>query len=71
MVSGETRDDATIVGRPAVGWAMTSSGRLSASSQPGDLSETYPFSIKDRVELDDALKYGSRGVEGADRRVHR
>ena len=24
------------------------------------LSETYPFSIKDRVALDDALKYGSR-----------
>jgi Domain of unknown function (DUF5130) len=43
-----------------VGWAVTNSGRLSGVTEPGALSETYPFSIKDRVELDDALKYGSR-----------
>ena len=42
------------------GWAVTYSGRLSGVTEPGALSETYPFSIKDRVELDDALKYGSR-----------
>ena len=42
------------------GWAVTSSGRLSGVTEPGALSEDYPFSIKDRVELDDALKYGSR-----------
>jgi hypothetical protein len=43
-----------------VGWAVTNSGRLSGVTEPGALSETYPFSIKERVELDDALKYGSR-----------
>src|SRR6478609_2697245 len=42
------------------GWAVTSSGRLSGVVEPGTLSETYPFSIKERVELDEALKYGSR-----------
>jgi Domain of unknown function (DUF5130) len=42
------------------GWVLTSSGRLSGVTEPGDLSETYPFSIKDRVALDEALKYGSR-----------
>lgn len=42
------------------GWAVTSSGRLSGVTEPGEPSETYPFSIKDRVALDDALKYGSR-----------
>jgi Domain of unknown function (DUF5130) len=42
------------------GWAVTSSGRLSGVAEPGEPSETYPFSIKDRVALDDALKYGSR-----------
>lgn len=42
------------------GWAVTSSGRLSGVNEPGVLSEDYPFSIKDRVALDDALKYGSR-----------
>ncbi len=47
-------------GSPQYGWAVTSSGRLSGVTEPGELSETYPFSIKDRVALDDALKYGSR-----------
>ncbi|MBI3217660.1 MAG: DUF5130 domain-containing protein [Mycobacterium sp.] len=42
------------------GWAVTSSGRVSGVTEPGELSEDYPFSIKDRVALDDALKYGSR-----------
>lgn len=42
------------------GWVVTSSGRVSGVTDPGVLSETYPFSIKDRVALDDALKYGSR-----------
>ncbi len=42
------------------GWAVTSSGRLSGVTEPGYPSEDYPFSIKDRVALDDALKYGSR-----------
>jgi hypothetical protein len=42
------------------GSAVTSSGRISGVTEPGALSEDYPFSIKDRVALDDALKYGSR-----------
>ena len=42
------------------GWALTSSGRVSGVTEPGELSESYPFSIKDRVELDEALKWGSR-----------
>jgi hypothetical protein len=45
------------------GWAETYSGRLSGVTEPGALSETYPFSIKERVELDDALKYGSRASQ--------
>jgi Domain of unknown function (DUF5130) len=42
------------------GWAMTSSGRVSGVTEPGELSEHYPFSIAERVELDEALKWGSR-----------
>jgi len=42
------------------GWAVTSSGRLSGVTEPGELSVQYPFPTKDLVELDDALKYGSR-----------
>ncbi len=62
MASGEVRSDvATIVEEDLpIGWALTYSGRLSGVIEPGTVSETYPFSIKDRVELDDALKYGSR-----------
>ena len=62
MASGETRDEiATIVAEDLpIGWAVTYSGRLSGVTEPGTVSETYPFSIKERVELDDALKYGSR-----------
>jgi hypothetical protein len=43
------------------GSALTYSGRISAVTEPGELSEHYPFSIKERVELDEALKWGSRG----------
>lgn len=43
-----------------VGWAVTSSGRLSGVTEPGHLSVNYPFPTKDLVALDDALKYGSR-----------
>ncbi|AQT79401.1 DUF5130 domain-containing protein [Mycolicibacterium litorale] len=42
------------------GWAVTTSGRLSGVTEPGELSVHYPFPIKQLVELDDALKYGSR-----------
>jgi len=43
-----------------VGWVVTSSGRLSGVTEPGELSVQYPFPIKDLVGLDDALKYASR-----------
>jgi hypothetical protein len=43
------------------GFAVTNSGRISGVTEPGDLSVHYPFSVKDLVVLDDALKYGSRG----------
>ena len=42
------------------GYALTSSGRISGVTEPGELSVHYPFSTKDLVVLDDALKYGSR-----------
>lgn len=42
------------------GYALTSSGRISGVTEPGELSVHYPFSINDLVTLDDALKYGSR-----------
>jgi hypothetical protein len=44
-----------------VGFAVTNSGRISGVTEPGELSVHYPFSVKDLVVLDDALKYGSRG----------
>ncbi|MCK0176678.1 MULTISPECIES: DUF5130 domain-containing protein [Mycobacteriaceae] len=45
------------------GWALTSSGRLSGVTEPGELSLHYPFPTKDLVTLDIALKYGSRGAK--------
>jgi Domain of unknown function (DUF5130) len=42
------------------GWVVTSSGRLSGVTEPGELSVHYPFPIKDLVAVDDALKYASR-----------
>ncbi|KAA0120167.1 DUF5130 domain-containing protein [Mycolicibacterium sp. P9-22] len=42
------------------GYALTSSGRISGVTEPGELSVHYPFSTKDLVALDNALKYGSR-----------
>jgi hypothetical protein len=45
------------------GWVVTSSGRISGVTEPGELSVTYPFPIKDLVVLDDALKYGSRAAK--------
>jgi Domain of unknown function (DUF5130) len=47
-------------GELPVGWAITTSGRISAVTEPGELSVHYPFPIKDLVAIDDALKYGSR-----------
>ncbi|BBX97255.1 DUF5130 domain-containing protein [Mycobacterium lacus] len=42
------------------GWVLTTSGRISGVTEPGEVSVHYPFPIKDLVAVDDALKYGSR-----------
>ena len=42
------------------GSVVTSSGRISGVTEPGELSVHYPFPVKDLVRLDDALKFGSR-----------
>ncbi len=44
------------------GYAVTSSGRLSGVTEPGELSVHYPFPTKDLVILDNALKFGSRAA---------
>lgn len=62
MVSGElveTSDSAVL----PYGYAITSSGRVSGVTEPGELSVHYPFPVKDLVVLDDALKYGSRAAK--------
>ena len=43
-----------------IGWAATSSGRLSIASEPGHLPAQYPFRSLDLVALDDALTQASR-----------
>ena len=42
------------------GSVITTSGRISGVTEPGDVSVHYPFPIKDLVAIDDALKYASR-----------
>jgi hypothetical protein len=42
------------------GWVITTSGRVSGVTEPGELSSDLPFAINDLVAIDDALKYGSR-----------
>ncbi len=43
-----------------IGSAITSSGRVSGVTEPGELSVHYPFPTKELVTLDNALTYGSR-----------
>ena len=58
MASGEI---ATIEpAEPPDGWAITSSGRLSGVTEPGEVSVHYPFPTKDLARLDDALSYATR-----------
>jgi hypothetical protein len=45
------------------GFVVTASGRISGVTEPGEVSVTYPFPVKDLVVLDDALKYGSRAAK--------
>ena len=42
------------------GSVVTTSGRVSGVTEPGELSVHYPFPIEDLVLLDDALTYGTR-----------
>jgi hypothetical protein len=43
-----------------LGWAVTSSGRLSIATEPDRLPHQYPFPALDLVTLDDALTQASR-----------
>ncbi len=63
MASGEvaTRQSAELALPP--GFVVTTSGRVSGVTEPGAISVTYPFAVKDLVRLDDALKYGSRAAQ--------
>lgn len=42
------------------GSVITTSGRISGVTEPGELSVHFPFPTKDLVAVDDALKFGSR-----------
>jgi Domain of unknown function (DUF5130) len=42
------------------GSVITTSGRISGVTEPGELSMHYPFPTIDLVAIDDALKYTSR-----------
>jgi hypothetical protein len=44
------------------GSVVTTSGRISGVTEPGELSVHYPFPISQLVTLDDALTYGSRAA---------
>jgi hypothetical protein len=43
-----------------LGFVITTSGRVSGVTEPGDASVHYPFPTMDLVMLDDALTYGTR-----------
>jgi hypothetical protein len=45
-----------------VGSVITTSGRISGVTEPGEVSVHYPFPINELVLLDDALTYGSRAA---------
>ncbi|MCV7299422.1 DUF5130 domain-containing protein [Mycobacterium barrassiae] len=63
MASGEVATTSTQVAELPRGWVVTSSGRLSGVTEPGELSVTYPFPTMELVVLDDALKFGSRAAK--------
>ena len=44
------------------GSVITTSGRISGVTEPGEVSVHYPFPINDLVTLDDALTFGSRAA---------
>jgi hypothetical protein len=45
------------------GSVVTTSGRISGVTEPGEVSVHYPFPIKDLVVVDDELTYGSRASQ--------
>ena len=58
MASGEVATvGAGALAELPYGYAVTSSGRVSGVTEPGELSVHYPFTTKDLVVLDNALKY--------------
>ena len=64
MASGEvSRVTSTELAELPYGSAITSSGRISAVTEPGELSVHYPFPTKELVILDNALKFGSRNAK--------
>jgi hypothetical protein len=60
VVSGEVATRGSAELELPRGYVVTSSGRVSGVTDPGELAVTYPFPVKDLVRLDDALKFGSR-----------
>lgn len=60
MASGEVAT-VTPAERPN-GSVITTSGRISSVTEPGEVSVHYPFPISELVTLDDALTYGSRAA---------
>lgn len=65
MASGEvaTATPAGQLRQLPYGAAVTTSGRISAVTEPGELSVHYPFPTMDLVTLDNALKFGSRAAK--------
>lgn len=64
MASGEVvKAGAATLAELPYGSAVTSSGRISGVTEPGDLSVHYPFPTIDLVVLDNALKFGSREAQ--------
>lgn len=60
MGTGEQRVSRRDAAALPVGWAVSSSGRLSIATEHDNLPEQYPFRTLDLVALDDALAHGSR-----------
>jgi hypothetical protein len=64
VASGEvaTTSSAVVAELPR-GYVVTNSGRISGVTEPGELSVSYPFPVMELVQLDDALKFGSRAAK--------
>ncbi len=61
MAGGKHRRVATTdASRLPVGFAVTSSGRISAAVEPSELAHRYPFPPTQLMTLDDTLTYASR-----------